>query len=94
MERFGMAIAEGMAFGKPVIGSAVGGIMVQIWPGVNGYLVEPGNVRQLSEALIKVLSDRSLAEKMGKRGRELFERDFSLDRGVRDIIELYEEILD
>jgi len=93
MEGFGMAVAEGMAFGKPVVGSAVGGIMVQIWPGVNGYLVEPGNVRQLSEALVKVLGDRSLAERMGKRGREIFERDLSLDRGIRDTLELYEEVL-
>jgi glycosyltransferase involved in cell wall biosynthesis len=67
--------------------------MVQIWPGVNGYLVEPGDVRQLYEALIKVLGDRSPAERMGRRGREIFERSLSLERGTRDIIELYEEIL-
>ncbi|WP_309492932.1 glycosyltransferase family 4 protein [Candidatus Hecatella orcuttiae] len=93
MEGFGLAITEGMAFGKPVIGSAVGGIKSQIWPGVNGYLVEAGNVTQLAEALVKVLSDKELKEKLGRRAREIYERNYSVARGVKDNIELYEDIL-
>ena len=93
MEGFGLAITEGMAFGKPVIGSATGGIMMQIWPGTNGYLVEPSNVKQLSEALIKVLSNGHLKSELGKRAKEIYEKYYSLERGVRDNIELYERIL-
>jgi glycosyltransferase involved in cell wall biosynthesis len=93
MEGFGLAITEGMAFGKPVIGSATGGIMMQIWPGINGYLIEPGNVKQLSEALIKVLSNEHLKNRLGKRAKEIYEKYYSLERGVRDNIELYERIL-
>jgi glycosyltransferase involved in cell wall biosynthesis len=93
MEGFGLTIAEGMAFGKPVIGSATGGILVQIWPGVNGYLVEPGDSRQLSEALIMILSNENLKRSLGAKAKEVYEREYSLERGVRDNLELYERVL-
>ncbi|MEM3737445.1 MAG: glycosyltransferase family 4 protein [Candidatus Bathyarchaeia archaeon] len=93
MEGFGLAVAEGMAFGKPVVGTATGGIMMQIWPGVNGFLVEPGNVKQLSEAILKILTDKKLSQKMGKKALQIFNSLFSLERGVRDNIELYEQVL-
>ena len=93
MEGFGLTITEGMAFGKPVIGSATGGILVQIWPGINGYLVEPGDSRQLSEALIMILSNENLKRSLGAKAKEVYEREYSLERGVRDNLELYEHVL-
>ncbi|MEM2915153.1 MAG: glycosyltransferase family 4 protein, partial [Candidatus Bathyarchaeia archaeon] len=92
-EGFGLAITEGMAFGKPVIGSAIGGIMMQVWPGSNGYLVEPGNVTQLADAIVKVLSDDSLKARLGRKGREIYMKNYSLERGVKDNIDVYEELL-
>jgi glycosyltransferase involved in cell wall biosynthesis len=93
MEGFGLTITEGMAFGKPVIGSATGGIMTQIWPGVNGYLIEPGNSTQLSEALIMILSNEDLRKSLGAKAKDIYEKDYSLERGVRDNLELYERVL-
>jgi len=93
MEGFGLTVAEGMAFGKPVVGSATGGIMMQIWPGVNGYLVEPGNIEQLSEAISTVLSKDSLRRYLGAKAKEIYERHYGLERGVRDNLELYERVL-
>lgn len=92
-EGFGLAITEGMSFGKPVIGSAIGGIMMQIWPGTNGYLVEPGNVNHLSEALLRLLMHNTLRKRLGRRGRAIYQKNYSLERGVRDNIELYKEVL-
>jgi len=93
MEGFGLAIAEGMAFGKPVVGTATGGIMMQIWPGINGYLVEPGNVEQLSGAIIKILTDKKLSQSMGRKAKQICDRLFSIERGVRDNMELYGQLL-
>ncbi|MEM4165321.1 MAG: glycosyltransferase family 4 protein [Nitrososphaerales archaeon] len=92
-EGFGLTVTEGMAFSKPVIGSATGGIMMQIWPGVNGYLVKPGDVKQLSEALLTLLSNDALRRRLGERGRAIYEQHYSLERGVRDNLDLYERIL-
>ncbi len=92
-EGFGLTVTEGLAFSKPVIGSATGGIMMQIWPGVNGYLVKPGDVKQISEALITLLSNDELRRRLGANARAIYEQHFSVERGVRDNLQLYEYIL-
>ncbi len=93
MEGFGLTVTEGMAFGKPVIGSATGGIMMQIWPGVNGYLLRAGDSDQLSKALLTVLSNDELRRSLGVKAYEIYEQQYSLERGVRDNLELYERVL-
>ncbi len=92
-EGFGLAITEGMSYGKPVVGSAVGGIMMQIWPGTNGYLVEPGNINHLSEVIIKILTDNELKARLGKKSKEVYKKYYSLERGLRDNLELYKRVL-
>ncbi|MEM1573458.1 MAG: glycosyltransferase family 4 protein [Candidatus Methanomethylicaceae archaeon] len=93
-EGFGLAITEGMAFGKPVIGSCVGGIPAQIWPGINGFLVPPGDSKALANCLEYILMNDDIAKKMGKESRKIFERFFSSERGARDHIMLYEKVLE
>ena len=51
-EAFGLAVTEGMASGKPVIGSAVGGIPDQIVNGTNGFLVSPGCPDEIGGSLV------------------------------------------
>ncbi|MEJ5293180.1 MAG: glycosyltransferase family 4 protein [Candidatus Methanosuratincola sp.] len=92
-EGFGLAITEGMAFGKPVIGTAVGGIPSQIWPGVNGYLVNPNDPRSLADAIRHILKNGELAEEMGRNSKAIFERYFSSKRGAEDHIGLYSRLL-
>lgn len=56
-ESFGMALAEAMACGCPVVGSAVGGIPFVVRDGVDGRLVPPGDAAALADALAGVLTD-------------------------------------
>ncbi|MDI9644028.1 MAG: glycosyltransferase family 4 protein [Candidatus Verstraetearchaeota archaeon] len=92
-EGFGLAISEGMAFGKPVIGTAVGGIPSQIWPGINGYLVRPNDPGSLAGAIKHIIKNPILAEEMGRRSKEIYEKHFSTKRGADDHIQLYSNIL-
>ncbi|MCX7999169.1 MAG: glycosyltransferase family 4 protein, partial [Leptospiraceae bacterium] len=50
-EGFGVVLTEALASGKPLIGSNVGGIPMQIRDGWNGFLVEPANEKQLAEKI-------------------------------------------
>jgi glycosyltransferase involved in cell wall biosynthesis len=57
-------IMEAFSRGRPVIGTAAGGIPDLVRPEQNGLIVEPGHPEQLAHALVRALSDRSLAERL------------------------------
>ncbi len=92
-EGMGRVLLEAMAMEKPVVASRVGGIPDLIDQGINGLLVRPGNVKELAEALEKVLSDRRLASKMGREGRKKIKGQFSADAMVQSIDKVYRELL-
>jgi glycosyltransferase involved in cell wall biosynthesis len=77
-ESFGMVLIEGMACGKPVVGSAVGGIPAVIRDGIDGVLVPPGDVQRLAEVCVDLLTNPERRLAMGSAGRLRATCDFSL----------------
>ncbi len=69
-ENFCSANLEALASGTPVIAAAAGGNVEQVQHGVNGWLFEPGNARQLAELAVKTLKDQALLEKMNLAARQ------------------------
>ena len=69
-EGFGLAAAEAMAHGKPVVASAVGGLLDLVVDGETGLLVPPGDVPALRAALERLLSDAELRHRLGAAGRD------------------------
>lgn len=72
-EGMGRVIVEAFARGRCVIGSRVGGIPDLVEDGVSGLLVEPGEAEALAAALVRVLGDRALAERLGAGARDALE---------------------
>ncbi len=72
-EPFGRIPLEAMAAGKPVIGSAIGGIRETIHP-ETGILVPPGNAEELHNALRQLLTNTKLRQKMCAAGQKYVER--------------------
>jgi glycosyltransferase involved in cell wall biosynthesis len=68
-ESFGMCLIEAMASGTPVVGSRIGGIPYVIEDGVSGLLVEPGDVGDLAQACIRVLTEPDLQQLLSSNGR-------------------------
>jgi glycosyltransferase involved in cell wall biosynthesis len=64
-EGMGRVIIEAFCRARPVVGTRVGGIPDLVQDGSNGLLVEPGNVGALADVLVRALSDRDLAERLG-----------------------------
>jgi glycosyltransferase involved in cell wall biosynthesis len=64
------AAVEAFTRGRPVVGSAAGGIPDIVMPERNGLLVPPGDAERLADALVRVLSDRELAERLGRGALE------------------------
>jgi len=73
-ESFGRSIAEGMALGKPVVGTKVGALPELITDGVNGYLVPPADSDALADRLISLLADPDRQRNFGARGREFIKK--------------------
>jgi glycosyltransferase involved in cell wall biosynthesis len=92
-EGFGLVIGEAMSFGKPVIGTRVGGIPMQIIHGWNGFLVDPANEKQLAERISYLVDNRPERERMGKNGRRFVEEKFNWRRVAQEYENLYQSIL-
>ena len=82
-------ILEGMAMGKPVVATAVGGNPELIVPGETGYLVPSDDAMNLATAILQLLRDPEHARAMGQAGRRRIEAHFTLDRMVREIETVY-----
>lgn len=91
-EGMGRVLLEAMASGKAVIGSNVGGISDLISDGRNGYLFESGNIEELSLCLRKILSDKSLAQSMGKEGVKFINNKFSSEMYMSHFTDMVNEV--
>jgi glycosyltransferase involved in cell wall biosynthesis len=73
------AVMEGMAAGLPVVATSVGGTPELVIAGETGLLAPPGSPIPLAQALLDVLGDPEVGRRMGRRGRLLIAREYSLD---------------
>jgi glycosyltransferase involved in cell wall biosynthesis len=92
-EGLGMVMVEAGLMGRTVIGSDLGGIKEFIQHGANGLLVPPGDIKELANAIISILQDRSRAIEMGRQNSVMARRyleDF--DRSVRRVQEAISEL--
>jgi len=92
-EPFGLTAVEAMMRGTAVVASASGGLAEIVRDSETGFLVQPDNVDALASALLKILGDRDMAERMGMNGREVALTHFSQATFVNNLLRLYEEIL-
>jgi len=91
-EGLGTAFLEAMACGTPVIGSRVQGILDIIRDGYNGILVQPTDINEISESIIKVLEDESLRESLIENGLRFVQR-YKWENISQQYLELYKKIL-
>ena len=92
-EGFGVVCAEAMAYGRPVVAGAVGGLLDLVADGETGLLVPPRDVPALRRALERLLSDRGLRQRMGEAGRERVRTRFAWPAVTDATIAAYEEAL-
>src|SRR5258708_370054 len=91
-EALSNALMSAMACAIPSIAFNLGGPAEIIEDGTSGLLVEPANVEALCAAIAKVLSNANFAESLGEKGRQRIEQEFSADKMVDGIIDVYDAI--
>lgn len=93
-ESFGLAAAEAMAHGLPVIASRIGGLAEVVEDGVTGFLVEPGDVTALALAMQRLWNDPERCRQMGAAARDKALREYSSDVYYWRLLSVYEKAKD
>jgi len=88
-----MALLEAMALGTPVICTAVGGMKEIVSDGYTGLSITPNDLNALTEAILKVFSNRYEASVMAKNAQEYIRKEFTIDISQKRYIELYVNLI-
>lgn len=91
-EAFGLVLAEAMLNNLPVIATRVGGMKYIVDDNETGLLVEKFDIKGISLAMKQLYSDKTLCEKMGKKGFEKAITEYTEDVYVEKISRLYEQL--
>jgi glycosyltransferase involved in cell wall biosynthesis len=85
---------EALAAARPVVAPRVGGVPDVVTDGVDGFLVEHGDVEALAERLARLAADPELRRAMGEAGRERVLPRYAVSRLIDDIDRLYRSLLE
>ncbi len=92
-EGYGVVAREAMAWGRPVVASRVGGLADVVQDGATGRLVVPGNVAALRAALVELLGDDMLRERLGRAARKYAEDNLTWPSATDELLRAYDEAL-
>jgi glycosyltransferase involved in cell wall biosynthesis len=87
------AVLEYMAAGLPTIASRVGGNAELVQDGVTGLLVPPEDSAAIAGAVLRLLRDPELSQKMAEHGKKVAVENYSFERLIREVDALYTELL-
>ena len=93
-EGFGLTVAEGMWKGRPVVGSAVGGIVDQVADGTGILLPDPADLAAFGSAVRQLLDSPDDARLMGEAGKEYIRQNYVGDRHLAQWAQLVDAIMD
>ena len=91
-ESFGIVNLEAMACSVPIVASKIGGVPDVIKDGKNGLLVPPNDSKTLADAILYLLENDDVREKMGKSGRKEVE-DYSWEKIAEETEKVYKMVI-
>ncbi|MBD3184340.1 glycosyltransferase [Candidatus Poribacteria bacterium] len=94
VEGFGIVFLEANACGKPVIGGKSGGAVDAIVDGVTGILVDPTNIKEIENAILKLFLDDSYRSRISDNGRNYVFKNFDWINPVKQVLEINSSIVD
>jgi len=89
-EGFGLAVAEAMSWALPVVGRTAGGVAEIVDDGATGLLVAEDDPAEVATAIVRLVEDRELAEKLGREARRVAAARFDSERTADLTLQLYE----
>ena len=93
-EPFGLVGVEAMARMRPVVAFDVGGIPTWLRDGETGFLVPPEDTTAMARRIDQLLADDALRLRMGQAGYELFEKEFTRERFIANLLAALEQTVE
>lgn len=93
-EGLARVLPQGLIAGKPVVSYDVDGAREVVIPGETGYLLPPDSITELQDALIELVENPELRQRLGHQGRERFTDQFRHQTMTRRIREVYQSLLE
>lgn len=87
-EGFGLTVTEALWKEKPVVGSDVGGISLQIKDGENGFLLDPFDEKGFADRILQLLQDPDLSKRFGEKSKKKVIDNFLITRLLIDYLDL------
>ncbi|MBI4341887.1 MAG: glycosyltransferase [Candidatus Omnitrophica bacterium] len=92
-EGLSRVLLEAMAYGRPVVATSLPTTCEAVVDGQTGLLARPGDPQALAEAIVAILKDRALAERLGGQGRARVAERFSVAAHAAQVMRLYDNVL-
>jgi glycosyltransferase involved in cell wall biosynthesis len=89
----GIVLLEAQACSKPIVAFNIGGVKEAVRSGETGFLVTPQSSIEFADALLKLLDDKKLQQKMGSAGRNFVTQNFTWDICAQKMLSVYREAL-
>jgi len=94
IDAFPTALLDALAARVPIVATAVGGIPEIVTDGETGLLLDPPpSAEDLTDALRRLLDDPGLRQRIGERGRQVFDESFTAARWIGRLLPVYESAL-
>jgi len=87
------AVIEAYAAGVPIVASRIGSLAELVDDGATGLLTAPGDPDEMASALRRLADSHELATQLGKGARARYERSYSPDVTVRELLAIYREAI-
>lgn len=88
-----MSILEAASYGLPIISTPVGGIPEVVEDGLNGFLINPGDIETMTERLLTLILSPELRSRMGQCAHNKIKTKFDVNTIVKQLDSIYQELL-
>ncbi len=92
LEGFPMITLEGMAMAKPVIATKIAGVEEQITDGKSGILIPPRDADAIADAIVRLVTDKELAQNLGLEARRRVEKEFTVGKMISETEMVYRSL--
>jgi glycosyltransferase involved in cell wall biosynthesis len=89
----GIVLLEAQACAKPIVAFNIGGVNEAVCNGETGLLVNLGNTDEFADAMLKLISEKNLQDKMGTTGRKFVLENFTWDICAQKMLNIYYDVL-